>query len=857
MAAGRAIAEWFVRIGADTSGMTTGMKQAEKSMSGLKTVIGIGAGLIASHYTTMAVKGAYELGRLGAEHDRLAHSFEQLTKSYGNNAQDMLASLKAVSKGTISDTDLMLASNRAMMLGVAEDTEHLTELMEIAAFRGRAMGLSMAQAFSDIVTGIGRASPMILDNLGIVLDAERTYKEYAESIGKAADELTAAEKKVALRQRVIAEGQAQIAAAGGPEAIGDDVLDSYERLGVSVENLKVALGELINESGSLDTIATGVDWVTERTKVWTTNIDLARQILDHIAYETLPAISANWPSAWSGGAEGGGFGAAGGAGGFRGEIPYDKYESGRVNANRQALDDLIKRQKELTEELNLYEQKQSLVGKDTSQWMLLELRIEDVRSKVKDLNAELSELLGIKLPGDALSLMPSTTGGLGAAGRLRVNPQEAEQQKEATHQLLFGNIELERRNELLRANEERQKAATRAVSDASQAYAEFSGIISSFMTPTSVTQWDVMATEAGTYVEKWDEYARRLEDVKNRGLESPWASLIGDAASDQEAKLKAQQMQRDFYDFLAPDKVDKEALKEQYRRYLEGELNKKALIRELYTELGGTASQAAEFLGVEMPETTLAGIQSGLTAEAGGAQIASTLTGALAADIDANGAGIAALGASIATHMLGGMGDEFDDATLGETLAMAIQDGIDSKTDALRLAGADAADTIRNAIDNPDVYAGMELVGGGLITSLIDGINGKLVDLSAATAGLLSGAIPATADMQGDKPAMAERDAVTMPAMGMDMPELSGDALLGGLTASIKSYELVSPLAQRLRDDLNANDGELLDAGERAGAKLLEGITKTVKDGSTTVIRTLAEAIAPDVAAILAWEDSR
>ena len=35
--------------------------------------------------------------------------------------------------------------------------------------RGRAMGLSTTQAFGDIVTGIGRMSPLILDNLGICL----------------------------------------------------------------------------------------------------------------------------------------------------------------------------------------------------------------------------------------------------------------------------------------------------------------------------------------------------------------------------------------------------------------------------------------------------------------------------------------------------------------------------------------------------------------------------------------------------------------------------------------------------------------------------------------------------------------
>lgn len=65
------------------------------------------------------------------------------------------------------------------------------------------MGISTTQAFNDIVTGLGRMSPLILDNLGITVDLEATTAKYAATLGKSADALTDAERKQALVNAVM------------------------------------------------------------------------------------------------------------------------------------------------------------------------------------------------------------------------------------------------------------------------------------------------------------------------------------------------------------------------------------------------------------------------------------------------------------------------------------------------------------------------------------------------------------------------------------------------------------------------------------------------------------------------------
>src|SRR5690606_17413735 len=101
---------------------------------------------------------------------------------------------------------LVKAANRSMLLGVADTAEEMSTLMQIAAERGQAMGISVTQAFDDIVTGLGRGSALILDNLGILVDAEEANRAYAETLGKTASALTDAEKKQALINAVLAQG---------------------------------------------------------------------------------------------------------------------------------------------------------------------------------------------------------------------------------------------------------------------------------------------------------------------------------------------------------------------------------------------------------------------------------------------------------------------------------------------------------------------------------------------------------------------------------------------------------------------------------------------------------------------------
>ena len=133
------------------------------------------------------------------------NAFISLSESVWESSETMLKSLKSASKWAVSEYNLMLSANRALKLWVTQNTEDMTDLMKIARLYGQQMWQDVTQSFNDIVTWLGRWSPMILDNLWIIIDSEQAYEDYAKQLWKTKNELTKAEKTQALVNSTLIE----------------------------------------------------------------------------------------------------------------------------------------------------------------------------------------------------------------------------------------------------------------------------------------------------------------------------------------------------------------------------------------------------------------------------------------------------------------------------------------------------------------------------------------------------------------------------------------------------------------------------------------------------------------------------
>lgn len=152
-----------------------------------------------------------------------------------------IAEAQRATGGLIDKYTLLEAANRGVALGVDLSAEKFAGLAKASAIVAQRLGTDAPQAINDLMTGLGRQSAMILDNLGVIVKAEQAYDEYAATQGKTASALTATEKRIAFQTAALKELN-RIAGEGRLET---------QDLGASWDRFKATL------SDSLDLIAGG------------------------------------------------------------------------------------------------------------------------------------------------------------------------------------------------------------------------------------------------------------------------------------------------------------------------------------------------------------------------------------------------------------------------------------------------------------------------------------------------------------------------------------------------------------------------------------------------------------------------
>ena len=219
--------ELLVEINAKLDGLEKGLKKAEKKTVDFgKTVKKAGALLATYLSASVIVHTVREMSKLAGEAEGVRNAFKRIAD------QNTLNDLREATRGTISDLELMKRTVSASNLGLP--VQNLSKLFEFASRRAQETGESVDYLVNSIVTGIGRKSTMILDNLGI--SATRLKKE----LGGAGLESVSTFEMAAAVARIANEELGKM---------GDVLLtskDRAEQLNAELENLKVTIGDRLN-----------------------------------------------------------------------------------------------------------------------------------------------------------------------------------------------------------------------------------------------------------------------------------------------------------------------------------------------------------------------------------------------------------------------------------------------------------------------------------------------------------------------------------------------------------------------------------------------------------------------------------
>ncbi len=214
---------------ADAGGAIAGFV-GDKLGTALKVTVGAAVGL--------AFAG---LGQF-AKAEEVTPAFERLARAAGQDVAGALDKLRDATRGTVSDLELMRQANRASALGAAESVDDFAKLAETSRALAKVTGVDAATALERLTLGIGRQSPKILDDLGLMVKLKEAYGDYADEIEKSVSSLSGAEQRQAILNLVNKE------AARVTRGLSVDILttrDRFAQLHATTANLLQSVGSAL------------------------------------------------------------------------------------------------------------------------------------------------------------------------------------------------------------------------------------------------------------------------------------------------------------------------------------------------------------------------------------------------------------------------------------------------------------------------------------------------------------------------------------------------------------------------------------------------------------------------------------
>jgi len=149
------------------------------------------------------------------------------------------------------------------LLGIPVTARQMENMAITATRLGRAVGRDAASALGDLVTGIGRMSPLILDNLGITIKLEEAYAGLGENA-------TDAQKKIAFFNAVMKK------ANDASKTLGDQlptIGEKMDKVYARVKNLGMAIGDAL--AGPVGKLLDIIDALPSHVAVVTAKINIA------------------------------------------------------------------------------------------------------------------------------------------------------------------------------------------------------------------------------------------------------------------------------------------------------------------------------------------------------------------------------------------------------------------------------------------------------------------------------------------------------------------------------------------------------------------------------------------------------
>lgn len=161
----------------------------------------------------------------------MAEQADGVTRAFNNlNQEGLLDNLRKATKGTVNDVQLMTVAVQANDFRIP--LEDLGKYLEFAQLKAQQTGQSVEYMTDSIVTGLGRKSPLILDNLGIsaaeISEKTKETGDFMKAVAEIVDTqlAQAGETYISAADRA---AQKTVELQNAQKALGDEILPLKEQ----------------------------------------------------------------------------------------------------------------------------------------------------------------------------------------------------------------------------------------------------------------------------------------------------------------------------------------------------------------------------------------------------------------------------------------------------------------------------------------------------------------------------------------------------------------------------------------------------------------------------------------------------
>lgn len=239
----------------DVSGRISELKQNAKSFGELasdNTVNGVFLGNLltkgAELFSEKVMEFKDSIAELVNGGLEMAEQADGVTKAFNDlNQEGLLDNLRKATKGTVNDVQLMTAAVKANDFRIP--LEDLGKYLEFAQLKAQQTGQSVDYMTDSIVTGLGRKSPLILDNLGIsaaeISEKTKETGDFMKAVAEIVDTQLAAagETYISAADRAT---QKTVELQNAQKALGDEILPLKEQWDDSYADMQLNTISLIS-----------------------------------------------------------------------------------------------------------------------------------------------------------------------------------------------------------------------------------------------------------------------------------------------------------------------------------------------------------------------------------------------------------------------------------------------------------------------------------------------------------------------------------------------------------------------------------------------------------------------------------